>query len=238
MSAKTEFRLWLAAITKEQTMAKRAKKVSGVLVGMLVLAGSLQAQANMIANPGFEASTATPPVSWTWDQGNNLASAITVSTDDPHSGANSALITVTSSSDAGFAILKQAFSVVGGTEYTESAWVKYENLHGGVVKVEYFNSTGGDAGTSYVGAFGPYFGGSPSNSAWTQVSTTYTVPVAATTAVMSGLANYYQSGPATSGSFGLDDFSFAPVPEPTMMGMLLFGAVGLLRRRRFCTALG
>lgn len=235
MSAKTEFRLWLAAITKEQTMAKRAMKVGGVLVGMLVLAGSLQTQANMIANPGFEASTATPPDSWTWDPGSNPAT-VAVSTVDPHSGANSALITLTPNS-AGFAILKsQSFAVVSGTEYTESAWVKYESLDYGVVKVEYFDSIGGWVAVSYVSDFGQASGGA-SSSAWTQASKTYTVPVGATTAVMSGLANY-PSGTATTGSFGLDDFSFAAVPEPTMMAMLLFGAVGLLRRRRFCAALG
>lgn len=109
--------------------------------------------------------------------------------------------------------------------YDLSVWFRSGSLSGdGSVVIRWFDDTGSQTGWSIP------FSGLTGSNAWTELTKHYDasdVPVGTTQADIALRLEY------AGWYIGYDDVSFAAVPEPATMGVLLSGmALGVLRRRR------
>ena len=187
------------------------RAASALALALAALAASAQ---NLVANPSFELNGGDGSRSftgWTVATPDTALFAI-VSAADAHSGSALADFQASGATDT----LSQSIATVPGGRYTVSFYLR-----------EFL------AGTSGTKSFASSFGDGSFNLSPTSLPTTYGL-FTYTGVASAALTTLSFTGRNDPSSYLLDDVSVTlnPVPEPSALAALGFGAVGLLRRRK------
>jgi hypothetical protein len=192
---------------------------------------SLVEGANLLVNAGFESPITAdgPPFVGSWEGFNGGGATAANSATLPRTGAQSLLLTITSTANT-FAGAFQDVIVVSGAEYTFGGWHATTTATlqlGAEVRIEWRNS----GSNTEVGRT-PNQTPVPSLNAYSPFSFNAVAPAGADTARVVYAIQSFSTAPNGNGAVHLDDVSFGPVPEPSSLGLLALGAVVLVRRRR------
>lgn len=206
---------------------------SRLLVGSLLLAGSVAAQAQLF-NPSFE-----EPVhpnnsyigSWKgfWSDASSFAGN---SGDLPRSGAASLILSNSGQADSFAGAFQEVQGLQAGVEYNLSGWHATTVANTGVafeIRIEWRDSVS-DTEVSRTPSLTPTVFGE-----YTPFSLTSEAPAGADAARIVLVIQSFVPGDTHFGSFHVDDVAFAAVPEPGTYAMLAAaGLVGfaVLRRRK------
>lgn len=192
---------------------------------------SLAGAANLVINEGFESPITAdgPPFIGSWEGFNGGGATAANTTTLPRTGAQALALTITSTPNT-FTGAFQDVGVVTGTEYTFGGWhaTTTATLQLGVeVRIEWRNS-GGNNEVSRTPNQTPV----PSLNAYAPFSFNAVAPAGADIARIVYAVQSFSTAPNGNGVVHLDDVSFAPVPEPSSLGLLAIGAALVARRRR------
>lgn len=192
------------------------------------------AQANLLANPGFENPSTAPGVEyfgapgWTAFGGGTFTINNVVEP-NTHGG------TQTLKTFGGTSGVFQQFPAAPGQSWTASAWMLNSSLDQMVgqqvaaVNIEWHNA-GGQIGFD----LGPAITSATAANVWQQSSLTATAPAGTELARIVLITGNFGAGSGFGGAPRFDDASFAQtvIPEPATFGVLAAAGAGLLARRR------
>lgn len=201
-------------------------------VAMTAALGVSSAQANLLANPGFESPSTSPGVEyfgapgWT-DFGGGTYTINNVVEPNTHGG------TQTLKTFGGTSGVFQQFPATSGQTWAASAWVlnsSLDQMSGAQIAAVNIEWHGPGGFISFIGS-GDVTASSPTNT-WIQKSVSGVAPAGTTGARIVLITGAFAG--AGGGAPRFDDASFdqVVVPEPATLGGIAAAGLGLLARRR------